>query len=108
MTFFFNGLIDNLGNEHGNRGLDHLGMNRIVRMETPDFLDPVDVRIFPVIYYKIQQRQRLKQGDPALRGTATHAIYDIALQTKLIGENSDDDRSLAVTRKPEDNTFRFV
>ena len=80
-------------------------MDRLIGMETLDLPDPVDLCVLTVIDDEFHKRKRLKQCHSAFCGFVPDSIHDVALQTELIREYGYDYRRLAVSGKPEYNSF---
>src|SRR5688572_15451850 len=108
MTFFLDGLVDHLRDEHAYGRLCHITIKVIIGVNTFYFLDPVQVCVLTIIYHQLKKRQRLVQCDPAPRRPAPYPIHNITLQSELIGEYRYDDGSLTVLCKSENDSSYFM
>jgi hypothetical protein len=77
-------------------------------MQTLNFLDPVDVCIFPMVYNQLKKGEWLKQSDLASRSFAPYTIDYITLQPKLLGKYCHNNGTLTKPGEPEHNAFGFV
>ena len=108
MAFLLDCFVKDLSNKQSNSRFINISRDGLIRIKAFDFLNAIYIGMYAMINYKINQRERLIERNLTFARLASDSIDDITLQTKQLSEHGNNNGSVTIFNKPEDDTPRFM